>query len=74
MRFASLHTRNNAPRLPSLPLLSNSGATRRSQEIVRMAEASLREVVRREEMSCVVMACMASSACVDTELMRGDEG
>ena len=74
-RFARRHTRKSEPRLPSLagPALS-SGATRRSQEIVRIAAASLSVLLRREVIRLVAISCMAESACAATEEIRGEEG
>ncbi len=53
---------------------SSSGATRRSQEIVRIAEASFRELVLRDAMRLVAISRIASSACFSTELMSGESG
>lgn len=61
--------RKSAPRAPSRLLaallerlvLSRSGATRRSQPIVRMAAASLMFWERKEDMRLEVISCIASS-------------
>lgn len=54
--------------------VSSSGATRRNQEIVRMALASLRVLVRSDAMRLLAISCMAASACVDTEDTKGESG
>ena len=53
---------------------SSSGATRRSQEMVRMALANLRELAFREAIRFVAISCMASSACVETEVIKEEVG
>ncbi len=73
MRVDRRHTRNRAPRAPSLLLEllccpvggpSRSGATLRSQPMVRMAAASLIFGDRRLAIRLVVICCIASSDCL----------
>lgn len=71
-RVERRHTRNKAPRAPSLvPELewlvagpSRSGATLRSQPIVRIAVASLIFGDLRLAMRLVLICCMAASDCL----------
>jgi hypothetical protein len=53
---------------------SSSGVTRRSHDIVRIADASLRELVLRDAMRFVAISRIASSACVSTDLISGESG
>lgn len=53
---------------------SSSGATRRSQDIVRIADANFKELVFRLAMRFVAISCIASSACFSTDEMSGDSG
>jgi hypothetical protein len=74
VRVDRRHTRNKAPRAPSLLLElvcccpvggpSRSGATLRSQPMVRMAAASLIFGDRRLAIRLVVVCCIASSDCL----------
>ena len=72
LRVESRQIRKSAPRAPSLLLpallggldrfgVSRSGATRRSQPIVRIAAASFMFWERREDMRLDVISCIASS-------------
>ena len=42
--------------------------------MVRMALASFKELVLREEMRFVAISCIASSACAETDVMSGESG
>lgn len=53
---------------------SNSGATRRNQDIVLIALASLRELVFRLEMRFVAISCIASSDCFSTLDINAESG
>ena len=53
---------------------SSSGAIRRNQDIVRIAVASLRELVLRLAIKFVAISCMASSACFSTLEMSAESG
>jgi hypothetical protein len=53
---------------------SSSGATRRSQLIVRIALASLRLLPRRLAMRLLHMSCIAVSACRLTLDIKGESG
>lgn len=53
---------------------SSSGATRRSQDIVRIALASLRELVFKLAIRLVAMSCMASSDCFSTLEISAESG